>query len=245
MTEERILNAALNGPEVKLVNIKGHEFNVKPISYRIHNDEVTIFGQLSHCLRFRTDDQVWYSFKKKGNKIIPADPEKMVVEKEDGGLLKTIGKLKDVGGFIGGFFGIGANKFFDLLENQSGNLDFIDFDGDWEGAAKSFFSDLAKQTVPPKSIKVTGLMLFQDDNLRGNSINIKVGDNVENAKTIGWNDRASSLLAVVPEGKKLELYQHDNFHGLVLELGPGSHIVRDLKIHRLGDEITSVRWENV
>jgi hypothetical protein len=62
------------------------------------------------------------------------------------------------------------------------------------------------------------------------------------AKEVGWNDRASSLLASVPDDKRLELYQHDHFRGRMLELGPGTHMVRDLKIHRLGDAITSVRW---
>ena len=248
---EKILSAALKGPKVKKIKIDqpnssdSHEFNIKPISYRINKNELTIFGQLSHCLRFSVDDQVWFTFKKNGNKIIPADPKKMVVEKQEGGVIQTIEKLKSIGVVIGAYFGVDAGQYFDLLEDHEGDLSFVDFDGGWEKAASAFLTELAKRvTAPNEANNISGLRLFVDDNLRGKHLDIQVGKNIVQAKDIGWNDKASSLLAFVPEGKKLELFQDDNFHGQMLELGPGRHIIRDLKIHKLDDAITSIKWQD-
>ena len=242
---EKALRAALDGPEVKLEKVNGHEFNFKPVSYRVNGNEITVFGQVSHCLAFRADDQVWYTFRKTGNNVLPRDPVKMVVQKEEGGALKTIAKLKDVGIFVGALFGIDAGKYFDKLEDNAGNLSFIDFDSGWEKAASSFFRSLADRVAPPNRVKINGLQLFEHDNMRGKSIAIPVDKDVPETGKIGWNDRASSLLAKVPSGKKLQIFQHSEFRGLALELGVGDHIIRDLKIHKIGDAISSVKWENV
>lgn len=239
------LAAALKGPELKEVKINGHEFNIKPVSYRIHEDEIIVFGQLSHSLRFRTDDQIWYAFKKKGNVVTPSDPVKMIVQTSIGGAIATILRFKKIAIPIAAIFGVDATNFFDDLENNSEKLSFIDFDGGWESAAKSFLIELATAIIPPAPITNIGLQLYQDDNLRGKSITIKDGQDVAQASKIGWNDKASSLKALIPEGKKLELYQHSDYKGLELELGPGSHLIRDLKIHKIGDEISSFHWENI
>jgi hypothetical protein len=247
---ESILQAALVGPEKKKVHIaqpnssKSHEFNIKPISYRVHRSEVTVFGQMSHCLSSREDDQVWFTFQKRGTTTSPSEAAQMVVEKEQGGIIKTIKRLRPVGVAVGAYFGFDAGKYFDMLEQHEDDLQFIDFDGGWESAATVFLEELSRKVSAPRLDVQPGLKLFVHDNLNGASTSIAVGKNVVQAKDIGWNDKASSLLASVPEGKRLELYQHDNYRGRMLELGPGTHIVRDLKIHKLGDEITSVRWEN-
>jgi hypothetical protein len=245
---EEAIRAGLHGPEAKEVRLreptgnKSHEFNIKPLSYRVHRAEVTAFGQLSHRLAFRTDDQVWFAFKKEGARVQPASAQKMVVEKEHGGVLSTIARLRPIGVAVGAYFGVDAGQYFDALEKHEGDFGFIDFDDGWERAAGDFIEALAKQLSPPRVSVDAGLRLFADDNLRGRQAQFGVNRDIANAKEVGWNDRASSLLASVPDDKRLELYQHDHFRGRMLELGPGTHIVRDLKIHKLGDAITSVRW---
>lgn len=246
----KAIRAALSGPEVKKIKInepnssKNHEFNIKPVSYRVFNGETTVYGQLSHHLTLRDDDQLWYTFKKNGRTTTPTVAQKMVVEKEEGGAVSTITMLKPLGVAVGAYFGVDAGKYFDMIKDHSKDLGFVDLDGDWEKAAGNFLQELAKQTTPPREKPGAGLQFFEHSDLKGKKFFVRVGKNIEHTKTIGWNDRASSILANVPAGKKLELYQHDNFKGRVLELGPGIHIIRDLKIHKLGDELTSVLWEN-
>jgi len=78
---QKVLNAAINGPEIKEKNIpelggkKKHKFNIKPVTIsRSLNGELMIFGQISHHLRWRKDDQHWFALKKNGNSITPSDP---------------------------------------------------------------------------------------------------------------------------------------------------------------------------
>ncbi|MEP6951886.1 MAG: hypothetical protein ABI863_21535 [Ginsengibacter sp.] len=237
------IKAALQGPELKKANINGHEFNIKPVSYRIYKGEITVFGQLSHCLSLRVDDQVWYTFRKKGAIINPTKPNEMVVKKEEGGVIATIEKAKDVVGLIAGIFGVDSDKYFDKLKELSSDLSFVDFDGDWEKAASSFLTELADSATIPAMPQDSGLKLFQDYNMTGNSYVIKLDHDVAKLQDLGWNDKASSFYAVVPEGKKLTLHQHPDYKGLVLEFGPGSHIIHDLNIHNFNDGLSSVRWE--
>lgn len=244
----QVIKAALYGPEAKKVDIRepnssrSHEFNVKPVSLRLHRNEITVFGQISHHLSHRKDDQHWFSFKKIGNRIQPDNPTKMVVEKEEGGVAQTIQLARSAGISLGNFFGVDASKFFDTLERYGSKFPMLDFDEGFERAEAAFLQSLAQQLTPPKSVSRAGLVLYEHDNHRGKNTFIQVNKNVKHLKKTDFNDRASSLLARVPDGKKLELFKHDNYKGTVLELGPGSHIIRDLKIHRLGDEFTSVRW---
>ena len=218
------IKAALQGPELKKVKISGHEFNVKPVSYRVHNGEITVFGQLSHCLALRDDDQVWYTFRKNGATLIPSDTKKMVVKKQDGGIIKTIEHLKGVVSIIASIYGVNSDKFFDTLSKQSGSLGFLDFDGDWETAANGFLRDLAANVTVPAMPQISGLKLFQDTNMHGSTVSISVGQQVPSTGSLGWNDKASSLQAVVPEGKKLSLFKNSNYDGLLMEFAAGSHI---------------------
>lgn len=73
---------------------------------------------------------------------------------------------------------------------------------------------------------------------------ISVNSNVTNLNTINFDDEASSLIAVVPNGVKLEVFRDNDFRSSKLEFGSGTHIVRDLNIHNLGDKISSVKWSN-
>ena len=64
---EKALNAIFDGPEKKKVKIKKHEFNFKPIEIRRENESIFVNGNnghhISHHLRFRPDDQIFYEFE--------------------------------------------------------------------------------------------------------------------------------------------------------------------------------------
>lgn len=54
------VQAALVGPEIKKLNVLGHEFNVKPASISKKNNLTVVNGQISHHLSWRPDDQLYY-----------------------------------------------------------------------------------------------------------------------------------------------------------------------------------------
>jgi len=247
---EKAMKAAMNGPEAKKVKIselgssKNHEFNVKPVSLTVTcNGELIVFGQISHHLRFRTDDQHWFGFKKVGNSITPNEPNKMIVGKENGGIVKTItGKLKPIGVVVGAYYGVDVGKYFDKLDEHADKLEFLDMDGGYEKSIKNFLATLSKTIKPPRTLTGPGITLYQHDMFRGQKRSIKLNENIKHLKNVGWNDKASSLVATIPKGTKLEVFKHDSFKGNKIEFGCGTHYIRDLKIHKLGDELTSCRW---
>lgn len=59
---ERAMTAAFGSKQVKKLKIKGHEFNVKPVKTEKTSSGVKVTGQISHCLTWQDDDQVFYSF---------------------------------------------------------------------------------------------------------------------------------------------------------------------------------------
>ncbi|MEO0571708.1 MAG: hypothetical protein AAF039_08385 [Bacteroidota bacterium] len=250
---QKVLNAAINGPEIKKKKIpelggtKKHEFNVKPVTLsRSTNGELMVYGQISHHLRFRSDDQHWFAFKKNGNAITPSDPKKMIVKKEEGGLVKTItGPLRPLGIAIGMYFGVDLSKHFDTLDNHANKLSFLDLDAGYEKSIENYLNELARNLVFPAIPRVgQGLTLFKDKMFKGRTQVISVNADVSNLNTVNFDDEASSLIAVVPDGVKLEIFRDANFRSSKLEFGGGTHIVRDLNIHNLGDKISSIKWSN-
>ncbi len=249
---EKVIKAAISGPEAKKVKIKelggskNHEFNVKPVSLSINGGgEFVVYGQISHHLSFRKDDQHWFGFKKKGNTVIPDDPDKMILKKEDGGLIKTINILKPLGVIIGMKFGVDLGKYFDLANEHADKISFIDMDAGYEKSIKNFLSELSKKIKAPRSLTGPGITLYEHHMFGGKKLSIKKDEDIKHLKSVGWNDKASSLVATIPKGIKLEVFQHDNFKGNKIEFGCGTHYIRDLKIHKLGDELTSCRWSKV
>ncbi len=247
---QRAISAATKGPEAKKVKIKQsnsskrHEFNIKPVSYRYFNQELTIFGQISHCLKLRKDDQIWFTFNKKGSQLTPSNSNEMIVELEDGGFVETLVMLKPIGIAIGDYFGVDANKYFDMIKSHQKDFDFVDLDNGWKKAVSYFLDDLSKQITKPRLTQLRGLKFFKNTNMKGKSISIRVGQDIKHMKSLKWNDIASSLVASIPINRKLEIYRGQNFTSRKLELGPGYHIIRDLSIHGFGDAITSLRWKN-
>ena len=250
---EKVMKAAISGPEAKKVKIKelggskSHEFNVKPASMSVNcKGELMVFGQISHHLSFRDDDQCWFGFKKVENKIFPSDSEKMIIEKKEGGLVKTLtGKLKPIGLVVGAYFGADLTKYYDMLDEHGDKLSFVDMDSGYEKAIKNFLIALSKKIEAPKSLTKPEVTLFEHSMFKGKKLRIKKDENIKHLKAKGWDNKASSLTATVPKGMKLEVFQFDDFKGRKIEFGCGTHYIRSLKIHKLGDKLTSCKWSKI
>ena len=67
---EKAVNAALNGPEIKKHKVYDHKFNIKQIEITRLDGKIIINGHISHHLRFRRDDQVYFTIIKSEDKII-------------------------------------------------------------------------------------------------------------------------------------------------------------------------------
>lgn len=67
---EQALQAALHGPEKKKLKIFGHHFNVKKVERFRQGSQTLIYGQLSHHLRWRPDDQLYYRIVKEKGRIV-------------------------------------------------------------------------------------------------------------------------------------------------------------------------------
>ena len=67
--------AAICGPEIKKLKVNGHEFTVKKATINRWAGKTTfVAGQLSHHLRFRADDQIFYTIAYDGMGM-PKAPE--------------------------------------------------------------------------------------------------------------------------------------------------------------------------
>jgi len=84
---KRATDAALYGPEKKGLSIKGHGFNVKKLKSIVQIDDDTFLasGQISHCLNFRPDDQVYYRIFFRKN-----DVEDLSIQVNKGGWDKVL-----------------------------------------------------------------------------------------------------------------------------------------------------------
>ena len=92
------VHAAIHGPERQDIDIRGHGFNVKPITRQDVNGVLHAWGQISHKLKFRPDDQVFFHLQKK-------DGMMQIVDRElnRGGWQKLAGPASSV---IAAYFGV-------------------------------------------------------------------------------------------------------------------------------------------
>ncbi len=126
---EIAVNAALHGPEVKKLSVFGHKFNVKPAYVTRNGAKVTAAGQISHHLRWRPDDQVYYNIDKEGGVI------KSINMRIDGGGLAPI-----VGAILGAVLPVSGGSITDIGRALGAVID-----GSWEGAAKAIIVGVATQ----------------------------------------------------------------------------------------------------
>jgi len=61
--EQNAVNAALEGPELKDVNVYGHRWNVKPAQIEKNGSILRVTGQLSYRKQVVADDQIFYSIE--------------------------------------------------------------------------------------------------------------------------------------------------------------------------------------
>lgn len=139
--------------EKKELRVRGHEFNVKPAKITAKDGKVTITGRISHCLRFRDDDQVDYTIEKENGKVVKIDV------KVDGsflqGIVRSIGKLlkdevaKQISGSDENKEGKDGTKArlkpaeeLESMESVLAKITKLSGSG-WEGAVKEIIANVA------------------------------------------------------------------------------------------------------
>lgn len=73
--EQKAVQAALHGPEVKGVGVFGSEWNVKPAKIEKNGETIHVSGQLSHHKPLVADDQVYYTIEISKGQITKATYE--------------------------------------------------------------------------------------------------------------------------------------------------------------------------
>ena len=255
---QKVLNAALHGPQLKKVSIKElkssttHEFNVKPVSMSVTpNGDLIVFGFISHHITGKKDDQYYFGFKKVGGKVIPNDPEQMIESITKGGFIKTIGLSKPLGKLVAVYYGQNADKYYDWMDDNADLLDFIALDKGHEKAVYNYLLALSKTIKQPRPLQEKRLVLYTRYNYKykdkGKRRVVKVGENISNLETLGLNDNISSLHVVVPKGMQLELFIAKNYRDGTgkLVLLEGSHYIKDMGCHKMNDKLSSIKWSKV
>ncbi|MGE7186406.1 methyltransferase [Peribacillus sp. NPDC006672] len=124
---ETAIHAALYGPEVKKIKVFEHEFNVKEIDVvdrGIAGKDV--YGQISHHLSLRPDDQLYYKFTKKDGEVTGFE-----FHIDRGGWTPVMAPLLSI---VAAYNGIPVNPSdLNKLGQELGAL----VDGRWEYAAQS------------------------------------------------------------------------------------------------------------
>ena len=133
---ERAMTAIFHGPEVKKLNVRGHEFNMKPAGRTVRGGVTTLTGYFSHHLGFgRRDDQVHYTIQVRGRTI-----RSIETKVKRGGIWKTI-PVGAMNRAIGNVVGVKPlpTRAPALLAGGLGRL----LDGSWEGAAQYLIATAA------------------------------------------------------------------------------------------------------
>jgi len=126
------VQAALVGPEIKKLNVLGHEFNVKPASISKKNDLTVVNGQISHHLSWRPDDQLYYRIDIENGEVKQVD-----IKIDRGGwtslsapFLATLAQKNDIPITL---------EMIQELGQKLGSF----IDGKWEYAAEAIVSAIA------------------------------------------------------------------------------------------------------
>jgi hypothetical protein len=149
---ETAMKAALEGPEKKKLKIFGHEFNIKPVEIMRNKGEITVVGQMSHHLKWRRDDQVYYRITKKGDTV-----KDIQVNIDRGGFAPVAAPIVSaLGAYVsGGSITVPPNKV-----EQVGRSLGKAVDGSWEQAAQFLIVNIAlrangnPKAVLPQSQKI-------------------------------------------------------------------------------------------
>ena len=129
---DKAVQAALVGPEIKKLNVLGHEFNVKPAGITKKNELTVVDGQISHHLSWRPDDQLYYHIEKENGEV-----KKVEIKIDRGGwtslsapFIATLAEKNDIPITL---------EMIQELGQKLGSY----IDGKWEYAAETIVSTIA------------------------------------------------------------------------------------------------------
>ncbi len=129
---DKAVQAALGGPEIKKLNVLGHEFNVKPAGITKKNELTVVDGQISHHLSWRPDDQLYYHIEKENGEV-----KKVEIKIDRGGwtslsapFIATLAEKNDIPITL---------EMIQELGQKLGSY----IDGKWEYAAETIVSTIA------------------------------------------------------------------------------------------------------
>lgn len=127
------LKAALKGPQDKGIKLYDHGFNVKPVERIKDGDKLTVSGHMSHKLRWRPDDQIYYIIRKEKGVI-----KKVEIKFNRGGLAPIAAPfVSALGAYLGG-----VTVPPDEVEKVGRKLGAL-VDGKWETACQILIAEIA------------------------------------------------------------------------------------------------------
>jgi hypothetical protein len=115
---------AIGGQEIRDFEVDGHRFHIKPVRITRYRDQSFASGSLSHILRFRPDDRVYYKIEKQNGVVQKAE----ITGIKRGGFRSIVGvKHLIPRGFL-------VTQLLEKLLN-----------GTWEGAAEAIVVQIAAE----------------------------------------------------------------------------------------------------
>lgn len=163
---EKALKSIIQGPSKKKIKIAKHGFNVKKVDVVRKNNRILVNGNkghhLSHRLKFRPDDQIFYEFEVDAlGRIQNAE---IKISKGSDKLLGWLKKAKEILEFIDE-----VNKQFDDEPGATGKADSKDdaaalvrkaaagraeelLDGSWRGEAMFIIANVMLMFVAEKAL---------------------------------------------------------------------------------------------
>jgi hypothetical protein len=144
MSMDAAIQAALYGPEKKGVSIFSHGFNVKPAEFGRHGSKLTVTGQISHRLKSRPDDQLYYTI------FLEQAVLKNIQSKIDRGGWTPIA-APIISGLAAYFGGVAVTP--DQVASVGRALGRL-YDGSWESAADLIVATIAVTVSAEESTKV-------------------------------------------------------------------------------------------
>lgn len=147
----KVTKAALQGPTARDLVVNGHKFHVKKATVTYEGLVTVVKGQISHVLRLREDDQVNYTIRKRGGKVIS-----IKVEIDRGGITKYITD------FLADNFGL--VKYEDDMNDFIRKVAFK-LTGNWESTAALMLNCIALE-APDKFVMLPPGQTIPQGNLQ-------------------------------------------------------------------------------
>lgn len=186
------LQAALEGPEEKRLNVYGHHWNVKPAHVRREGPRVVVEGQISHNVKWTPDDQFFYEFVFENGELSKKD-----VHFEEDGWGEIAGPVATA---VGAYFGTpippdAVGEIGNKIENVA--------HGDWKNAIQK----LALRIGTEGYKRMHGVTAYTKPDFQGTSQTFTPGEyRADDFWAVG-NDQITSLK--VPPRMKVLVCKHE------------------------------------